>query len=130
MSEVRWIGFVTGSDPEHDVGGVRSTVDVTFFGEHCAQLRIVGGRFYIKEPDPDQASSVMASDPPTINQPASKQAVLHRWRCSLTSTRSEQGQGRRRVGSADSHLLLLESVSGGARLALERRRAKARDLDL
>ena len=48
MSEVRWIGFVTGSDPEHDVGGVRSTVDVTFFGEHCAQIRIVGGRFYIK----------------------------------------------------------------------------------
>jgi len=29
MSEVRWIGFVTGSDSEHDVGGVGSTVDVT-----------------------------------------------------------------------------------------------------
>ena len=29
----------------------------------------------------------MASDPPTINQPASKLAVLHRWRCSLTSRR-------------------------------------------
>ena len=85
MSEVRWIGFVTGSDPEHDVGGVRSTVDVTFFGEHCAQLRIVGGRFYIKEPDPDQAPAVMAFDSPTINQPASKLRVLHRWRCSLTA---------------------------------------------
>jgi len=87
MSEVRWIGFVTGSDPEHDVGGVGSTVDVTYFGEQCAQIRIVGRRFYTKEPDPDQAPAVMAFDPPTINQPASKLCAPHRRRCSLTAGR-------------------------------------------
>jgi hypothetical protein len=43
------VGFVTGSDREHDVGGASNTVGVTLlFGEPCAQLRKIGEVFYIK----------------------------------------------------------------------------------
>ncbi len=112
MREVLWIGFVTGSDPEHDVGGVRAPSTSPIFGEHRAQIRIVGRRFYINQPDPDQALPLMASDPPTINQPASKSRPVHRRRCSLTSA-SHNSVVYRRV-----HLHL--SFRSGANIATAR----------
>ena len=84
MSKLLWIGFVTGSDPEHDVGGVEAPPTSPIFGEHHAQIRIVGRCFYIRNPDRDPPPVVMASDPSNINQSALKPAPVHQRRCSLT----------------------------------------------
>jgi hypothetical protein len=78
------VGFVTGSDREHDVGGACNTVGVTLFGEPCAQLRKVGHVFYIKQPDGRQSATTMATVLLTINQPASKPAPVYQRTCSLT----------------------------------------------
>ncbi|MCX5748045.1 MAG: hypothetical protein NT062_36760, partial [Proteobacteria bacterium] len=56
-----------------------------FFGEHHAQIRIVGRCFYIKKLDPDHAPVGMAPDPPTINQSALKPPAIHQGNCSLTT---------------------------------------------
>ncbi|HJT92001.1 MAG TPA: hypothetical protein VJ777_08665, partial [Mycobacterium sp.] len=63
------VGFVTGSDQEHDVGGVGAPPASPTFGERHAQLRRIGAAFYISHPDRDQSSSTMATDPLSISQP-------------------------------------------------------------
>src|SRR4051812_41452807 len=98
MSKLLWVGFVTGSDREHDVGGVEAPSTSPNFGGHHAQIRIVGRCFYIKKPDRDRAPVVMASDPPNINQSAPKPAPVHQRRCSLTLVRSPAISGS--TGSA------------------------------
>ncbi len=41
MTELLLVGFVTGSDQEHDVGGVEAPSTSPSFGEHHAQIRIL-----------------------------------------------------------------------------------------
>ncbi len=79
------------ADQEHDVGGATNTVGVTYFSASTTlNSGEVGGCVYIKKPDPDQSPVVMASDPPSINQPASKPSPRHQRTCSLTEIK--QGQ--------------------------------------
>src|SRR5262245_52735563 len=49
MCEQRLVDSFNVGDREPDTDGARYTVGVTYFGEHHAQLRMVGAAFYIDD---------------------------------------------------------------------------------
>src|SRR5262249_44206957 len=49
MCEQRLVDSFNVGDQEPDTDGARDTVGVTYFGEHHAQLRMVGAAFYIDD---------------------------------------------------------------------------------
>jgi HNH endonuclease len=83
------VGFVTGSDREHDVDGVGAPSTSPILGEPYAQLPKVGRSIYINHPDWGQLPTMREGDPPTINQPASKPRHFHQGTCSLTDAHQD-----------------------------------------
>ena len=79
------VGFVTGSDREHDVDGVDAPSTSPILGEPYAQLPKVGGAIYINHPDRGQLSTMRGNGPSTISQPALKPRHFHQGTCSLTA---------------------------------------------